>query len=614
MSSGNKTCLPLASNSTNLRKRTPPSNFRPASTQSLEIGILRVFFSLNPRFLLPQTEMSPNAAGIGDLPENVLVHIISFLPITDAVATSFLSKAWRNLWTYSPCLVFDFDQVTPPHDGSDDGSDFDEDDYRGFNFTGFVAQALHLHHHANLRSLAISFVYEDFFAPDVDKWVQIAARNNVQNLRFHFSIADYCLPFEDDDNMYNLSLSALSSPSLTTFSLRGCRIVPSTDVAAFRSLRILSLVQVELTDETIVHLTAGCPELDTLTLNSCAGIRHLKISSSALKNLTISFDDSLKNPSHGFEDTVPSSVEIEAPNLISFDCSHYLAYDFRFRDVSSLVNASVIFSDLIRHFHDMGDFDPFPKIIETLTPARRLTTESWWVWKTLHRQKILPYHLEYLELTTGFSEVEFQGLAVILNHSPNLRTVIIRHEFERADVSYDTEVLESYFRGSLPQLKTVKIYSCRANEKEIELEVELLKLLLKHGTILKKMILSVSFLPIKEAIATSFLSKAWRNLWTFSPSLTFELDGRVEIFTPFVDQALRCHHHANLRSLSITCYYHDGGVHHVDNWVRIVSQNSVLDFIPFDWDGDFPDADYIYCLSLSILSTSTSLTTLNLCG
>ncbi|KAM2058411.1 hypothetical protein ACFX16_030991 [Malus domestica] len=33
------------------------------------------------------------------LPEDICCHILTFLPITHAVATSVLCKKWKNLWT-----------------------------------------------------------------------------------------------------------------------------------------------------------------------------------------------------------------------------------------------------------------------------------------------------------------------------------------------------------------------------------------------------------------------------------------------------------------------------------------------------------------------------------
>ncbi|KEH30748.1 putative F-box domain-containing protein [Medicago truncatula] len=53
---------------------------------------------------------------ISDLPEGVLLHILSLLPIEDVVRTSVLAKKWRYLWTY--LSVFDFQIPYPRYDSN----------------------------------------------------------------------------------------------------------------------------------------------------------------------------------------------------------------------------------------------------------------------------------------------------------------------------------------------------------------------------------------------------------------------------------------------------------------------------------------------------------------
>lgn len=52
---------------------------------------------------------------LNDLPNEILLHILSFLMIEDIVKTSILSKRWKNLWKYLPDLKLHTSEFSNPY-------------------------------------------------------------------------------------------------------------------------------------------------------------------------------------------------------------------------------------------------------------------------------------------------------------------------------------------------------------------------------------------------------------------------------------------------------------------------------------------------------------------
>ena len=54
-----------------------------------------------------EEDIDGNSKSLGNLPEELLQHILFFLPIEDAVRTSLLCRRWEYLWTSTPNLDFE---------------------------------------------------------------------------------------------------------------------------------------------------------------------------------------------------------------------------------------------------------------------------------------------------------------------------------------------------------------------------------------------------------------------------------------------------------------------------------------------------------------------------
>ncbi|XP_077243391.1 F-box/FBD/LRR-repeat protein At5g56420-like [Tasmannia lanceolata] len=410
-------------------------------------------------------EKSEQNTSISDLPEHLLLLILSFLPIKDAVSTSFLSRRWRGLWTFIQSLDFDHTLILPQTSYSSSSENLRL-------FSEFVDRTLILHEASKIEKFRLSFDYdENRYASHADSWIRFAIRNNVQELDLDFR-GDRRSGKSPNEVFYDFSLSALSRGQVRVLRLCEIDLYLPTEFC-FRSLTDLSLIEIELTDEIVSGLVNGCPQLESLVLDYCYGMQHLKICSPSLKRLSLL---------HYIDEN--SSVEICAPKLVSFNCIHYSADDYILKDVSSLVDADILFI----HFDEY--FPRWRKIIEFLGHVRSLTVQNWWMklmeQKTDFLEKIRLDNLKHLDFLTGSTKIELLGLAILIRIAPNLETMVLQMVFETDDnKAYLNKFIDKLLSGSLLHLKKVKIVFFAATENELQL----VKFLLKHAVALEKMIL-----------------------------------------------------------------------------------------------------------------------------
>ncbi|RHN45150.1 putative F-box domain-containing protein [Medicago truncatula] len=58
---------------------------------------------------LLETSTAPVAVDrISNLPDDILIHILSSFPTKQAFVTSILSKRWKHLWCYVPDVELEF--------------------------------------------------------------------------------------------------------------------------------------------------------------------------------------------------------------------------------------------------------------------------------------------------------------------------------------------------------------------------------------------------------------------------------------------------------------------------------------------------------------------------
>lgn len=111
---------------------------------------------------------------ISTLPDTLLSHILSFLPIQDSVATSILSNRWRSLWTLVPILCLDQRELTNKEEG-DQKLRFVDIAFRIWTLRNAISNP------TPLRKLCICW-HHDCLPFYVDTWLRATNLHDLQQL------------------------------------------------------------------------------------------------------------------------------------------------------------------------------------------------------------------------------------------------------------------------------------------------------------------------------------------------------------------------------------------------------------------------------------------------
>ncbi|KAK2434541.1 F-box/LRR-repeat protein [Trifolium repens] len=263
---------------------------------------------------------------ISDLPEGVLLHILSLLPTKDVVRTSVLATKWRHLWT--DLSVFDFKIPNPRYESNNQNQNS-------------VNCLLDLVGRLLRKSNCVERLCIDIFeiavdADTISSLISSASKHKVQYLKLSLGdkIGKFVLPH---------CFSAFESLNELCLGLKFTLSIPS-DIC-FPSLKKLVVSDVTFANEkSVQQLFSGCPVLQELTLYNCywENIEQISVAISTLRKLTIHFDFICVDYDHD------KTVKIDAVNLLSLSCTCRAAIEFIPVNLTSIVDACV----------DLGDEDP----------------------------------------------------------------------------------------------------------------------------------------------------------------------------------------------------------------------------------------------------------------
>nr|XP_016441987.1 PREDICTED: F-box/LRR-repeat protein 25-like [Nicotiana tabacum] len=277
---------------------------------------------------------------LGDLPDAIILYILSILPEgKEVVRTSVLSQRWRFLWK-SVAVSLNFGVL-----------DYSYDERTKKKILAFVASInRELHYWRSCEKIKAFRVfpvkYKEYLVKDYDFWVHFAMKvANVEEFTLKFCIINF------PDCAYKFPQFTFKNTLLRNLVLGSCQINPSGSVT-WTSLVSLSIGHLKLTDNMLEKILSGCPNLESLELDSVLGISRLEISSVKLRKLIILNDEIDCYCQWHDEDTHP--LEIFAPYIQNLVLSGFLYNEIRLQqsNVASLATAVLHFNVDFIEFED----------------------------------------------------------------------------------------------------------------------------------------------------------------------------------------------------------------------------------------------------------------------
>ncbi|KAL8058560.1 hypothetical protein ABFS82_03G025400 [Erythranthe guttata] len=335
---------------------------------------------------------------IDRLPDELLISIVSRLPVIEAERTNLLFRRWRYFWMFSSILDFDASRVLFKLDQERTSLKAERT-----KFVRWVNRVVSLHSGEAIQEFRISFDLDKSAADDIYKWLKFAFEKKLTGL----SDAQYTFP-----NMYD--------------SVECSRILP-LGISCCESLVKLSLVEVEVTEETLNFFVSNCPLLEELCIIYSSYLKKLTISSPLirLRRLEIATTGACK------------SVEICAPNLRLFAfCGFYripiaLKNDYVLAKCPDLPKLKKLVLDIMRPsgYQSLLCFTPLMSVAPSL---RELVLKLQWsenfMRRTIHTVKAQNRHLgvEVLQIE-GFAggDIDVELAEYVVENATSLKKIVI---------------------------------------------------------------------------------------------------------------------------------------------------------------------------------------------
>ncbi|XP_024969196.1 F-box/FBD/LRR-repeat protein At4g26340-like [Cynara cardunculus var. scolymus] len=203
---------------------------------------------------------------ISEMSDDVLLIIMSFLPIKDAVVTNSLSTRWRALWFHLMSLNFE--------DIASLANITKNRNLLGPERIKFIKQVncvLRSYNHEIVQDFRIRYDLDGSFKPDIDGWLRFAVHMSVENLELDLTDCNQKLRDAHECYDFPIRLSHRSIGHLYKWPTSKFTIIE------IPSLKKLFLKSVNMNKATLQQILANSPCLETLSLHGTGRLWYIHV-------------------------------------------------------------------------------------------------------------------------------------------------------------------------------------------------------------------------------------------------------------------------------------------------------------------------------------------------
>ncbi|CAL1385610.1 unnamed protein product [Linum trigynum] len=420
---------------------------------------------------------------LSSLPDDVISHILSFLPTKYAVGTAVLSRRWKDLWIRVSNLDFDNCLLYQPLPGNFAVHNLPPDEQRMLmedrerkllEFSRFVYKVPSQHKSLDsVRRFRFHFTVE-YSKSGVCPGFQLEREWVFGPLVEEIDILIEALPESGRQWIRCLPQSFYTLKNLKVVKLHGVILSAAEGSVLLPSVKILQLCEVEFRDcESVSSLISGCPVLETALLEGgCLSHRNeqdvLIVSLPSLKNLKII----------RFGNYDKCHIVIEAPVLEELDLQDFVDLEF--------VGSSPLACLHSAHF-DIGPYQSsdlsLDGVLDQISYAKKMFISG----DTLHHLSAFDHvqfpdfpNLTHLTTQTGASSLVLLSL---LDSAPKLQSLVIDMGTATQAMRLGCELFDLWTPECLlSSLEEIEVKDLVPNEDDMKL----VAYLLEAGAVLKK--------------------------------------------------------------------------------------------------------------------------------